>query len=541
MTQLESLLSPLQLYRKRYQPKIPAVLKDLSFIKIVADNATSVSFLDPGIAPLFPLTGSKNVLEFIKTTQQSYVPVRIGVVLSGGQAPGGHNVIAGLFDALIELNPNTVLFGFLNGPIGMIDNQTILITPEIISRYRNQGGFDMIGSGRTKIETPEQFQSVLRTVQSLNLDGVVVIGGDDSNTNAAFLSEYLKQNGSKTGVIGVPKTIDGDLKNEFVEVSFGFDTACKVYSEFIGNILIDMISSKKHYFFIKLMGRSASHITLECALKTHPNLVFISEEVAEKKISLAGVVNEIVVLICKRAEVGKQFGAILIPEGLIEFIPEFKEMISEINQLLIVFKNSLEDVKEHLSSNSRACFDLLPQTVQNQLFLDRDPHGNVQVSKIETERLLAFLVEQQLDCLKKKGEFCGKFNYQSLFCGYEGRSALPSNFDAQYCYSLGRMAALMLSQNKTGYLCCLKRLAGPVDQWQPLGIPFVSLLNFEMRGGERRAVIRKALVDLKGEPFNMLVDQREKWAYSDLYSSPGPIQFEGPDEIIESRPFLPRF
>lgn len=533
-----SQMSPLQRYRQNYQPKIPALLKDLSYLIPIPHESLTVTLLDPAVAPLFPITFSQPLLEFIKSSQLESHPLRVGVVLSGGQAPGGHNVISGLFDALQELNPESFLLGFLNGPVGIINNQSIPITTSLVSRYRNQGGFDMIGSGRTKIETPEQFQSALRTVQELNLDGLVVIGGDDSNTNAAFLAEYFKKEGIKTSVVGVPKTIDGDLKNDFIEVSFGFDTACKVYSEIIGNLLIDMLSAKKYYFFIKLMGRSASHIALECALKTHPNLVFISEEIAEKGYTLSDMVEQIVTLICKRAELGKQYGAILIPEGLIEFIPEFKQMISEINRLVLVGKTSSAEITHHLTSSSLSCFKSLPKIVQDQLFLDRDPHGNIQVSKIETERLFIALVEQKLQELKKTGKYSGQFSAQPLFCGYEGRSALPSNFDAQYCYSLGRVAALLLSNKKTGYVCGLKNLMGPVEEWQPLGIPLVSLLNFEERGGERRAVLRKALVELQGTIFKNFVDQREDWAYKDVYLSPGPIQFEGPEEITESRPFI---
>jgi pyrophosphate--fructose-6-phosphate 1-phosphotransferase len=540
--------SLLQQVRLRYQPKLPDSLKEI--IHLIPMPAQELAeYVDPSLKDLFPLTCRQPLLTFEKGEGGALRPLKVGVVLSGGQAPGGHNVIAGLFDALKRFHPDSRLIGFLDGPQGMIKNKTKEITEDLLSYYRNQGGFDIIGSGRTKIESIEQFSAVKTTAQSLDLDGIVIIGGDDSNTNAAFLAEYFESNHLKTKVIGVPKTIDGDLKNQFVEVSFGFDTACKIYSELIGNILKDTLSAKKSYYFIKLMGRSASHIALECAFQTHPNLTLISEEVAEKKQTLKELAQEIADVICLRARSGKYYGAILIPEGIIEFIPEFKYMIQEFNQLLsshqfhskeIESLSKKEDkihyIAKQLSSRGKDCFLELPIEIQEQLMLERDPHGNVQVSKIETERLLINLVEKELKKRTQVGEYEGKFSAQPLFFGYEGRSGLPSNFDSQYCYALGCLAAVLIQAGVTGYLCCLKNLTKPVEEWTILGVPIFNLLHLEEREGKKKAVIKKALVELEGKPFSHFKKEREKWMIEDAYICPGPIQFEGDKNITEAIP-----
>ncbi len=542
-------LSPLQLFRLTYQPKLPFLLNSLhSLAPIEIGHKREIE--DLTLKNLFPETFEQPFLSFKKGEESDSFPaLKIGVVLSGGQAPGGHNVISGLFDALKKLNPNSQLIGFCNGPNGILKNQIMEITSSLLAHYRNQGGFDLIGSGRTKIETLDQFQTASKTIKDLDLDGLVIIGGDDSNTNAAFLAEYFKQNNIKTTVVGVPKTIDGDLKNEWIETSFGFDTASKIYSEIIGNILKDSLSAKKYYYFIKLMGRSASHLTLECALQTHVNLALISEEVEEKKQSLSNLISQIVEMIVQRAMQGKQYGAILIPEGIIEFIPEFKEMIQELNALLAPHHpyfqqfnrlkdkvSKVKDVSQQLSLDASQCFNSLPLDIQMQLLLDRDPHGNVQVSKIEIERLFIHLVEQELNIRKEKGQYDGKFAAQSLFCGYEGRSGLPTNFDCQYCYSLGHVAALLLSAKASGYMSCVNHLTQPVEEWSLSGIPIFSLLHLEVREGKQKAVIRKALVDLKGKPFAVFASQRENWKMADDYCCPGPIQFMGPSEIADTPP-----
>lgn len=462
------------------------------------------------------------------TTEVHHHPLRIGVVLSGGQAPGGHNVIAGLYDALKKLNGKSTLFGFLNGPSGIIKNKYRELMEDEINKYRNTGGFDLIGSGRTKIETPEQFASSLQTAQKLELDGIVVIGGDDSNTNAALLAQYFREHGCKTNVVGVPKTIDGDLKNKYIEISFGFDTACKTYSEIIGNIMRDTLSAKKYWFFAKLMGRSASHVTLEVALQTHPNLVWIGEEVLDKKWTLSDLVNQAVELVCARSEAGKEYGVILIPEGIIEFIPEVKNLISEINKILA--EGTKDSVEKLLSEPSKKCFAIIPQQVREQLLFDRDPHGNVQVSKIETERLFITMVEKEL----ARRNFKGKFAAQPLFLGYEGRSAFPSNFDCQYCYALGHVAALLLDHKATGYVSVVHKLTEPVEDWTIGGAPLISMIHEEVRNDKQVPVIEKALVELKGPVFRALKEQRDRWMIEDHYVFPGPIQFWGPTEITEA-------
>lgn len=543
-------LSLLQQHRLKYKPKLPAILRHLTSLVAVKESQD----IEPSdLQKFFSHICAQPILHFKKGEEQPMpaTPLKVGVVLSGGQAPGGHNVISGLFDALKTFHSESRLIGFCDGPNGIVKNKTLEITAERLASYRNQGGFDLIGSGRTKIETPEQFKAAEETIKALDLDGLVIIGGDDSNTNAAFLAEYCEKKGLKTRVIGVPKTIDGDLKNAFIEVSFGFDTACKVYSEIIGNILRDTLSAKKYYYFIKLMGRSASHITLECALQTHVNMALISEEVAENKQTLSQLIDQIANMICIRAEQGKNYGAILIPEGIIEFIPEFKRMIQELNQLLASlsahaehlesrkdWQEEIKNIANQLSPESAQCFLSLPGLIQEQLLLDRDPHGNVQVSKIETERLLIALVEKELHRRKQQGSYKGHFSAQALFCGYEGRSGLPSNFDSQYCYALGYLAALLIHMGATGYICCIKHLTEPVEEWEIIGLPLFSLLHMEMREGKQKAVIQKALVDLAGDAFIAFKDKRETWLKEDDYCSPGPIQFNGPPEITDAPPIV---
>lgn len=539
-------MSLLQKMRLQYKPLLPNLLEKVADIKSVPEE-TKERPKNSQIGELFPQTSSKLFLSFKSEINLKHQPIKVGVVLSGGQAPGGHNVIAGLFDALKKLNAKSQLFGFLNGPSGIIENKSIEIDEKLLALYRNQGGFDLIGSGRTKIETAEQFQSTLKAVNSLSLDGLVIIGGDDSNTNAALLAEYFSAQNCKTAVVGVPKTIDGDLKNSEIEISFGFDSACKTFSEIIGNIMRDTLSAKKYYYFIKLMGRSASHITLECALQTHPNLALISEEIAEQSKTLKGVTLEICDLICARSQNGKDYGVILIPEGVIEFIPEFKILIDELNALLspdlphsaaIDEGNSKEKKSAYISKlltpASRDCFQQIPLEIQAQLLIGRDPHGNVQVSKIDTERLLIEMVKNELKVRKKAGKYSGKFSPQPHFCGYEGRSCLPTNFDSQYCYALGYVAALLVDSKASGYMSCVKNLANPVQEWQIAGIPLTSMMTTEKRLGKFKAVIEKALVDLKGKPFSLLKQARERWAIEDDYACPGPIQFFGPPELTES-------
>ena len=535
----ESLLGKL---RKEYKPKLPDILKNISFLQ-VEKNGTVKKDLDSKLKEIFPKICDQETVFFKKGAERKYSPMKIGVVFSGGQAAGGHNVIAGIFDAMKLLNPKSALLGFLNGPSGIVDCKYIEITEKLLSDYRNQGGFDLIGSGRTKIETPEQFQSSIETAKKLALDGIVIIGGDDSNTNAALLSEYFLQNGCKTKVIGVPKTIDGDLKNEFILTSFGFDTASKVYSEIIGNIARDAISAKKYYHFIKLMGRSASHITLECALQTCPNFTFIAEEVQKENKTLNQLTLELTDFICKRSLEGKNYGVVLIPEGLIEFIPEIKTLISELNTLFAKKPEIIEKlnitpsdslkityVESLLLTESKKTFSSLPDKIKLQLLIDRDPHGNIQVSLIETEKLFIEKVNEEL---KKRDIDKVKFNALSHFLGYEGRACFPSNFDSDYCYNLGFVAIALLKEGLTGYICSLANLFTSNDKWQPQGIPLVSLMNIEMRKGKEKPVIKKALVDLKGKPFKLFASNREKWKYSDEYSFPGPIQYFGDKSLTD--------
>lgn len=542
-------LSLLQKNRLKYQCPLPPLLSDLKKLSPLFQKREKGQG-NPQLSEVFPCTVELPRI-FFKSGPfiPESKPLKVGVVLSGGQAPGGHNVIAGLYDALKQIHPNSQLIGFLNGPAGIIQNSYSELEKKDIDPYRNQGGFDIIGSGRTKIETHEQFFAASQTCSTHQLDGLVIIGGDDSNTNAAYLAEYFKKNHLSTCVVGVPKTIDGDLKNHFIEMSFGFDTASKVYSEVIGNLAIDALSAKKYYFFVKIMGRSASHLTLECALQTHVNMAIIGEEVAELGKSLPDVANEIADLICERAKLNKNYGVILIPEGLLEFIPECQATIKEINQLLIenqeiahqLEKNGaaerLSILKKYLSEASFFFFSQLPEEIQKQLFLERDPHGNIQLSKIETERLLISLVEKELKKRETNKLYQGKFNPQPLFCGYEGRSGLPTNFDCHYCTALGHLSALLILHHASGYMCCINNLALPVEQWEIQGVPIVEMLHFELRKNKRQAVIQKFLVDLKGSVYGTFKQKREKWRLDDAYCSPGPIQFEGPSELTETPPF----
>ena len=523
--------SNLQHVRLKFEPKLPKVLNSLRNLHAAVDKCIQTSRELP---VEFPVLSRLPFLKFEGKEDLTPAPLTVGVVLSGGQAAGGHNVISGLFDALKKLHPGSRLFGFLNGPSGIIDHKFVEITEQSLAVYRNQGGFDLLGSGRTKIETPEQFAASKKSVADLGLDGLVIVGGDDSNTNAAFLAEYFHKEGCQTKVIGVPKTIDGDLKNQFIECSFGFDSACKTYSELIGNVLCDALSQKKYYFFIKLMGRSASHIALECALQTQPNLALIGEEVEAKKLTIADITNLIADMVCRRAEKKKEYGAILIPEGIIEFIPECKQLIAELNSLLASPESKVEGIAERLSPASSQCFKALPVEVQNQLLLDRDPHGNVQVSKIESDRLFMETVKKELAQRKKAGSYQGKFSAQPLFYGYEGRSCLPSNFDAQYCYALGHVAALLISQGYSGYMARVQNLSKPVEDWQIGAVPLVKMMHMENRKGKLKPVIRKALVDLQGPLFAKFNLNRERWKWEDDYRSPGPIQFFGPPEITEA-------
>lgn len=533
--------SALQIARSAYQPKLPKALRGSVCIK---EGAPTQSVADQdAIAKLFPNTYGMPVLAFTENQSvKSYPAIHAGVILSGGQAPGGHNVIAGLFDGLKCMNKDSKLYGFLLGPGGLVDHNYIELTAEIIDEYRNTGGFDIIGSGRTKLETTEQFDKGLEILRKLDISALVIIGGDDSNTNACVLAEYYKAINSGVQVIGCPKTIDGDLKNEMIETSFGFDTACKVYSEVIGNIQRDCNSAKKYWHFIKLMGRSASHIALECALQTQPNICIISEEVEEKQMTLDDVVNYIANIVAARAAEGNNFGTVLIPEGLIEFIPAMKNLIQELNDFLakngaefamIKKSEQINYIIKHLSAENSAVYASLPEGVARQLTLDRDPHGNVQVSLIETEKLLGEMVGRRLSEMKKDGQYVGKFAAQSHFFGYEGRCAAPSNFDADYCYSLGYTAAMLIGEGKTGYMASVRNTTKPADQWIAGGVPVTMMMNMERRHGEMKPVIQKALVMLDGAPFNFFAANRKQWAAETCYVYPGPIQYFGPTEVCD--------
>ncbi|MDX9919802.1 MAG: diphosphate--fructose-6-phosphate 1-phosphotransferase [Paludibacter sp.] len=533
--------SPLQIARAAYQPKLPASLKGNVVLK---EGAATESVADQAdIKALFPNTYGMPLISFEPGEKKQYPAVGVGVILSGGQAPGGHNVISGLFDGLKALNPDNKLYGFLGGPSGLVDHKYIELTAEIVAEYRNTGGFDIIGSGRTKLEETEQYDKGTEICKKLGINAIVIIGGDDSNTNACVLAEYYKQNNAGIQVIGCPKTIDGDLKNEMIETSFGFDTACKVYSELIGNIQRDANSAKKYWHFIRLMGRSASHITLECALQSQPNICIVSEEVEAKNMTLKDVVEDIVKVIVNRANFGMNFGTILIPEGLIEFIPAMKKLISELNDLLAHNDdfNSLESddekrqyVKGLLSPESSQVYRDLPKGIARQLTLDRDPHGNVQVSLIETEKLLIEMVAKRLALLKAEGKYKGKFSAINHFFGYEGRCAIPSNFDADYTYSLGYTASVLISEGKTGYMSSVRNLTAPAAEWIAGGVPITMMMNMERRHGKMKPVIQKALVLLDGAPFKYFAANREEWANEKhSYVYPGPVQYYGPTEVCD--------
>ena len=540
-------LSPLQIERLKYQPKLPKSLSEgINSLELVEGSATQSVRDQEQIQELFKNTYGKPVVTFETSSSSKVSETRnVGVILSGGQAPGGHNVIAGLYDALKQANSANKLYGFLGGPSGIIDGKYIEFTDEFMDQYRNTGGFDIIGSGRTKLETEEQFKKSLEVCKKLELSAVVIIGGDDSNTNAALLAEWFVANNTGIQVIGCPKTIDGDLKNDQIEISFGFDTATKTYAELIGNIQRDANSAKKYWHFIKIMGRSASHVALEAALQTQPNITLISEEVEEKKMSLESIVNYMVDVIVKRSNAGKNFGIAVIPEGLIEFIPEMKSMISNLNDIMATLetdasfvnattiREKFDIVENRLDSANAKVYNSLPGLIKEQLLADRDPHGNVQVSKIETEKLLIEMISTRLDELKSQGDFIGKFSAQSHFFGYEGRCAFPSNFDADYCYSLGYNAFALINFGLTGYLSSVRNLTEPASQWIAGGIPLTMMMNMEKRHGEMKPVIQKALVKLDGPVFKRLADNREDWALNDRYLFPGAIQYFGPASVCD--------
>lgn len=539
-------ISALQFERSKYAPKLPKALQGP--VKVVEGKKTESVADQEEIQKLFPNTYGMPLITFEEGGDAGSLPVmNVGVILSGGQAPGGHNVISGLYDGLKKLNPENKLYGFLGGPGGLVDHKYMELTDEIIDEYRNTGGFDIIGSGRTKLEEESQFDKGVEVCKQLNINALVVIGGDDSNTNACVLAEYYLQKETGIQVIGCPKTIDGDLKNEMIETSFGFDTAVKVYSELIGNIMRDANSAKKYWHFIKLMGRSASHIALECALQTQPNIALVSEEVAEKEQTLAEIVDYIAKVIARRAEDDHNFGVVLVPEGLIEFIPEMKTLITELNDLLAEGQQSANDFKAlatdaekreyvigKLSEVSSKVFASLPEGIAKQLTLDRDPHGNVQVSKIETEKLLIEMVDVRLAEMKKEGSYKGSFSAQNHFFGYEGRCAAPSNFDADYCYSLGSTASVLIGNGKTGYMSSVRNTTKPADEWIAGGVPITMMMNMERRHGHMKPVIQKALVELDAAPFLKLAENREKWAIETSYVYPGPIQYFGPTEVCDA-------
>jgi len=530
--------SALQLARAAYQPKLPKALQGA--VKVKEGKPTQSVGDQEEIKKLFPNTYGMPIVEFEPATEANTKKMNVGIILSGGQAPGGHNVITGLFDQIKKLNPENRLYGFILGPGGLVDHNYMELTKEIVDEYRNTGGFDMIGSGRTKLEKVDQFEKGLEIIRELDIKAIVIIGGDDSNTNACVLAEYYAAKNYGVQVIGCPKTIDGDLKNEQIETSFGFDTACKTYSELIGNIERDCNSARKYWHFIKVMGRSASHIALECALQTQPNICLVSEEVEAKGQSLDDIVNYIAEAVAARAADGNNFGTVIIPEGVIEFIPAIKKLIAQLNDVLalpeakeISRDEQVDFAKSHLSAENLAVFNSLPVGVARQLALDRDPHGNVQVSLIETEKLLSEMVGKRLDQLKKEGKYVGKFGTQHHFFGYEGRCAAPSNFDADYCYALGTSAAQLIANGKTGYMAIVKNTTAPAEQWIAGGVPITMMMNMEKRAGEMKPVIRKALVELDGAPFKYFAARREKWAKETCYVYPGPIQYWGPTEVCD--------
>lgn len=539
-------LSPLQVERLKYEPKLPESLKQgINSLEMIQGENTKAIRDEEQIQELFKNTYGKPLVTFKTGSAKTSEVKNVGVILSGGQAPGGHNVIAGLYDALKSANSDNKLYGFLGGPAGIIDGKYVEFTDSFIDEYRNTGGFDIIGSGRTKLETQEQFEKSLEVCKKLNLSAVVIIGGDDSNTNAALLAEWFVENNTGIQVVGCPKTIDGDLKNDQIEISFGFDTATKTYGELIGNIQRDANSAKKYWHFIKIMGRSASHVALEAALQTQPNITLISEEVEEKKMSLYTVINDMADIISKRAAKGKNFGIAIIPEGLIEFIPEMKSMIANLNDIMgeleqdFDYNNAtsthekFEIVQNRLKSGNAEVFGSLPALIKAQLLMDRDPHGNVQVSRIETEKLLIEMLKTKLEKMKSQGEYVGKFSEQAHFFGYEGRCAFPSNFDADYCYSLGYNAFALINFGLTGYLSSVKNLTKPATEWVAGGVPLTMMMNMEKRHGEFKPVIQKALVKLDGPVFKKLEQNREDWAMNDKYLFPGAIQYFGPSSVCD--------
>lgn len=533
-----SVKSNLQVARAAYQPKLPKALKGA--VKAVEGAATQSVGNQEEIKALFPNTYGMPVVRFADGGSADSQSFNVGIILSGGQAPGGHNVISGLYDGVKAINPANKLYGFLMGPGGLVDHKYIEFDDALIDEYRNTGGFDIIGSGRTKLEETEQFEKGIEILRELGIKALVIIGGDDSNTNACVLAEYYASKNYGVQVIGCPKTIDGDLKNSQIETSFGFDTACKTYSELIGNIERDCNSARKYWHFIKLMGRSASHIALECALQTQPNICLISEEVEAKKQSLDDIVNYIAEIVARRAANGNNYGTVLIPEGLIEFIPAIKKLIAELNDTLateeaasVAREEVIDYVKAHLSADNLATFNSLPDGVARQIALDRDPHGNVQVSLIETEKLLSSMVAKRLSEMKAEGKYCGKFSAQHHFFGYEGRCAAPSNFDADYCYSLGYNASRLIACGKTGYMSVISNTTAPAEEWIAGGVPITMMMNLEKRNGKMKPVIRKALVELEGEPFKFFAAHRDSWAINTEYVYPGAIQYWGPTEVCD--------
>ena len=532
--------SALQIARAAYQPKLPQALKGAVVAK---EGEPTQSVADQeAIKALFPNTYGMPLIQFVEGETAEFPAINVGVILSGGQAPGGHNVISGLFDGIKKLNADSKLYGFILGPGGLVDHNYKELTAEIIDEYRNTGGFDIIGSGRTKLEKEEQFEKGYEIIKELGIKALVIIGGDDSNTNACVLAEYYAAKNYGVQVIGCPKTIDGDLKNEMIETSFGFDTACKTYAEVIGNIQRDCNSARKYWHFIKLMGRSASHIALECALQVQPNVCIVSEEVEQKEMSLDDVVTYIARIVADRAAEGNNFGTVLIPEGLIEFIPAMKRLIAELNDFLahngekfaaVEKAEQRQYIIDHLTAENAAIYASLPEGVARQLSLDRDPHGNVQVSLIETEKLLSEMVANKLAAWKKEGKYVGKFGAQHHFFGYEGRCAAPSNFDADYCYSLGYTASMLIANGKTGYMSSVRNTTAPAAEWIAGGVPITMMMNMERRHGEMKPVIQKALVKLDGAPFKKFAACREAWAKETAYVYPGPIQYFGPTEVCD--------
>ena len=532
--------SALQIARAAYQPKLPKALKGAVIAK--EGEATQSVADQEAIKALFPNTYGMPLIQFVEGQATEYPAINVGVILSGGQAPGGHNVISGLFDGIKKLNKDSKLYGFILGPGGLVDHKYMELTADIIDEYRNTGGFDIIGSGRTKLEKEEQFEKGYEIIKELGINALVIIGGDDSNTNACVLAEYYAAKKYGVQVIGCPKTIDGDLKNEMIETSFGFDTACKTYSEMIGNIQRDCNSSRKYWHFIKLMGRSASHIALECALQVQPNICIVSEEVEANNMSLDDVVTYIAQAVANRAADGNNYGTVLIPEGLIEFIPAMKKLIAELNDFLahnaaefamVKKSQQREYIISKLSKENADIYASLPEGVARQLTLDRDPHGNVQVSLIETEKLLSDMVAVKLAQWKEEGKYVGKFAAQHHFFGYEGRCAAPSNFDADYCYSLGYTASMLIANGKTGYMSSVRNTTAPAEEWTARGVPITLMMNMERRHGEMKPVIQKALVKLDGAPFKKFAANRDEWAKNTCYVYPGPIQYFGPTEVCD--------